>query len=404
MNIRELNRLIFAPDGDSAGGASPIALTVPEVAPAVSEKTVSDVDLGGSKAAEQVYGVQSPEEAGFGDPVMEMEEMEARAEKRPVRERDPVTGKFLPKGEKAPERVVAKAPAKPAKPQPKPAAKVEPPKPEVPQKIKLGDEEKTLDEIQAELKELRELKKTQSEAATPPEEKKEKIPVERKPEEIAAERQQRRDAFISERAKTYFMDPKELDNILAGGEKAVQAFGTALAKVEIETREAMTAEFNRVIGQLWERQNPLVERDQQLAEYQRDHSFLESNQDIKSHPKGYETYRDIRTKLEQGFERIRQAVANNTANAHERVWLANREIQTEESLLSSLATLTREELAKLSPVKSPNAAAPVVEKPTQKSPSTVKPFNGDRPGGAAAPVARETDQARQLREMEQAGY
>lgn len=390
----------FAPDGDNTGGAAPAIPTmeVPEVAPAMAETTITDVDLGTSPA-EEVAGpkVLSPKDAGFDDPEDEMERMEAAMEKRPVRERGP-DGKFIPKGGKKPEEA-AKVPAKPVA---KPAAKKPEPVQEKPTKFKIGDEEKTPDEWAAELKEAREKLKA-AEPAKPTELPKE----ETKPEDQQKADEDRFNEFIKTTAAKYKLsaDPKakdSIDNILAGGENATELLAQYVAKVEANTRVAVTAEFNRVISNIKSEMQPLIDHHKTISEYQTESGFLSANPEIQNHPEGYKTYKETKALFEKAHTDIKEKIANGTATPRDQGWNMMYEAQTPEEFQSSLALHTKEALAKL---PAPVPAGPAAPKLTDKSPNAkptpavIKPFNGDRPNGGSAPLRTESDQARHMREM-----
>lgn len=373
-------------------------IDVPEIAPATAESTITDVDLGTSPA-EEVAGpkVLGPKEAGFGDPEEEMERMEAATENRPVRERGP-DGKFIPKGGKKPEE-----PAKPAaKAVAKPAVKKPEPVQEKPTKFKIGDEEKTPEEWAAELKEAREKLKAAAELA--------KSAEPAKPDEAAEQPksdEERLNEFVQTTAQKYKLsaDPKakdSIDNILAGGEGATQALAEVLAKVEANTRVAVTAEFNRVIANLDSKMQPLLDHHKTISEYQTESGFLSSNPEIQSHPQGYQTYKETKVLWEKGCAELRDKVANNTATPREKALSMLYDSQTPEETQAAIAAHTKETLAK---IPKPEPAAP---KPTDKSPNAkpapvpaaIKPFNGDRPNGGSAPLRTESEQGRQIREME----
>lgn len=405
-------RLLYAPDAVApAGGASPtggpITIDVPEIAPATSSPTIEDVDLGSSPAAERAYGVLGPKEAGFDDGTEEMERMEAHMEGRAVRERDPATGKFLPKAKKPeeenllPKKAEPKpAAAKVAKAAPKPVAK-DPPHPSEPAKFKIGETEKTAEEWAAEFAAL----KSQAEAATKPapvETPKKEEPPAPKPEEIAAKEAEKFEAFVKREAPSYAMDPKELDDILAGGEKAAQAFAVVRAKDAAKVRQWAAGEFNRIIKNLKSELDPIREHHQRVAEYTGDQRFLEANPDIKSHPKGYETYRAKKQEFEDGLKRIEKAISEGTADERDKAWALLRRDRTPEDFELDLAHHTKLELAKL-PTE-PAKPAPQVERKAEVSKAASKPFQQDRPGGGQSAPSTESSDARQLREMEAYGH
>jgi hypothetical protein len=417
--IHPILRLLYAPDAaNSAGGASPTAapvtIDVPELPSAASGATTETVELS-TPVTDAVYGIKGPADALGDDGVEEMERMEAQMEGRPVRERGP-DGKFLPKGmkksdeeilrgkeakAKPTEKPAAKAPAKPA-PKPVPIAKK--PEPIPPAKVKIGEEEKTAEEWAREIAEARAklaAGPAKPEAAPTPEPKEE--PPAPKPEEIAAKEAARMTDFVKRESPKYKISPDELNTILAGLDDAPEALANVLVKVEASTRQWAAAEFNKVLTNISKNMAPLIEHHERLSEYKGDHSFLESNAEIRDHPKGYETYRKVKSDMAAGYARINAAIAAGTASPVDRAWHTIREAQTPEQLNAALARLTKDELAKLeTPMEAP-APKPEAERKPHVSSAATKPFRGDRPGGGNAGLAVESEQARHVREMEQAG-
>lgn len=394
----------FAPNDDASAAvaASQAPIEVPESASVAADYKVEDVNLAPDA------GVIGPKEAMGDDGTDEMERMEANMEGRPVRERDPATGKFLPKGQKTEEKNLV--PKKEEKPVAKPAAKKPAPKPvetkpepaKEPAKIKIGDQEKTAEEWAKEFSDAQEKLKAAeavSKGQQQPPEKKEQV-TERKPEEIEAERAAKVTDFLSKASKQYEMKPEELDDILAGGPKAVTAFATSLAKVEANTRQWAVEEFNQVLKKMWDKMDPLLKRDSALSEYQREHSFLTDNPEIKDNPKGYETYQTVRKEMQDGEIRIREQIKNGTVSEQDKRWLEWHDTFTPEQVMESIARITKERLAGLPKSEEPKPEPQKI----QKTPAASKPFNGDRPGGSQSAPSTESPQARQLREMTEAGY
>lgn len=399
----------FAPDeggASAAVAASQAPIEVTESPSVAADYSVEEVQL------EPPTGVIGPKEAMGDDGTDEMERMEANMEGRPVRERDPATGKFLPKGKKAEEAnlVPKKEEAKAAEKKPVAAKKVAAkpsvqPKPEAaPAKIKIGDQEKTADEWAKEFAEAQEkIKAAEAAAKAPPApaEKKEETPAP-KPEELKAQEQEKFEKFIEAAAAKYDVGQDGLDVILTGGGTGSQKLARLLSGVEGYTRKAMVDEFNPIIKEMWDKIQPLIGRDQALAEYKREHTFLSENPDIKDHPKGYEEYQKTVKEMRDGETRIRAEIAAGTASDRDRAWIAFHDTFTPEQVMESVARITKEKLAAL-----PKAEAepkPEPEKKVQKTPAASKPFNGDRPGGSSSTPSTETADARQLREMSEAGY
>jgi hypothetical protein len=407
MRIHPILRLLYAPDTGAPAGGNTITIDVPEVPSAAAESTVEIVELESGGAADAVYGVHGPKEMGFGDPEEALEKIEAETEGRPMRERGP-DGKFLPK-EKKPDGKKPAVPAKPAakvlaKPAPKPApAAKAPEKPAAPVKVKLGDVEKTPEEWQAEIADLRAKAEVAAKAAAAGPEKKEEPPAP-KPEEVAAQEQERFTKFVDSWADKYEIPQDELDTILSGIGNARPALARVLAGVQAHTTRSLCESFNKALKAVWDRIEPLNARHERLSDYERDRGVLDTNPEINDHPKGYETYQAIRKQFTEGEQRIKAAIAAGTATAVEKAWSVIHENTSAEDKLATIARLAKEELAKIpSEVAAAVPAKPEAQKPVSKSPAVMKPFNGDRPGGSSAHFNGETKDARELREMTEAG-
>lgn len=378
----------LAPEAATGAPAAPASIPtidVPDIAPATQGSKIEEVKI--------PSGILSPKEALGEDASEEMEKMEAQMEKRAPRERGP-DGKFIKKD--ADGNVIP--PAKPAVMKPKAAKPAPVETPKAPEKFKIGDEEKTPEEWAKELKEARE--KIAAAAKTP--NSPQDVPPEPKPEEIAAQGEQRIKDFIAKAASKYLKKPEELDEILSGGEGASAKLAEALASVEHQTTVRVCGLFNKELAALHERISPLEGHHKLISDYQADQSFLDANADIKGHPKGYETYKTTEASFRSYYGGLKEKVAAGTATPVEQSYSIIFENQDAAQRANDIAHATRAELAKLPVVASPNAA-PVVPKKPAISPAASKPFNGDRPGGSSAAIPTESDQARQIREMREAG-
>lgn len=395
MATHFFNRLMFAPDVDTGGGASTltvpnVTLDIPDISSTPNHPPAEIIDLPSPK----IPGYLSPKEAlGGDDPRQEREDMEADMMGKPRQPRGP-DGKFLTKAEKAVDAKIADVPVpekgKPA-PKTKPATKVAE-KPIV-SKFKIGDVEKTPDEWAAHFKDLEEKAKP---AETP------------KPAEPTAPsdngEKARDEAFLAKAAERYTLPSEELDDILSGGPKAAEKLALFLAKQEMVTRKTLVNEFNRVLAEQAQRVDPLLSHHQQIADYQRDQSFLESNPDIKTHPEGYATYKTVEKEIRDGYALIQSKVANNTATPVERAWATIYENQPPEQFQTDLAAHTRVRLSAAPPAEAaPVAAAPSPKPPKQQpqatTPAASRPLMSDRPGAASGVVRTESEQARMLRSL-----
>lgn len=401
MNIAELNRLIFAPDNDTGGGTAtlepPMTLEVPEIPMAGNHPEPEEVKIPETK----LPGVQGPKEAFGEDSELEMENMQADMTGKPRVMRDPVTGKFIPKDKKPEEAKAVEKTDKPVVKAEKPVkaakAPVKPTEPATISKFKIGDQEKTPEEWAAHFKEL---EKKATEAAKPATSE----PAKPTPATVEPDENEIDSKFIADATAKYLLPDDQLDIICSSGAEGAKKLAECFAAVELNTRKAMTQEFNRVLAERDGKLSPVLQHHQQIADYQRDQGFLEANPDIKTHPSGYQTYKQVENEIRDGYNHIRTKIQQGTATPVETAWATIHDNQTPEQFATDLAAHTRGRLAALpAPTPAPVAAAPVPAKPRTPaiSPAATKPFNGDRPGGGNSTPKGESEQARQLREMEE---
>lgn len=371
-------------DPGTGGGAAIIetitapGLDVPVLEPAgggheIQEVTVPETSI---KGPEELFG-EKPEE--------QMAEADAKMGKATL-ERGP-DGKFLPKkkdGAEKPVVEVVKAKAKPLEV----AAPVDPPA-----KLKLGEEEKTAEEWLAEMKQLRE------QVAKVPDK------VDPKPEEAAAKAQEeqkhtaeRRKSFLDQTTANYTLKNDRLDTILGGGPEAVKAFAEELAKVEVNTREAMAKLVNECLTERDALIQPLLDQHKSVSQFTEENQALSSNAQLKAHPQGLETYRKVKAEYQQTFDSIQQRVAKGEAvSPAEQSWAILYGAQKPEDLRNTLIERAAAEAAKI-PIKTNGNGAPTKVEP--KAPLRItRPLNTDRPGGPSPGVKTETQDARLAREL-----
>lgn len=411
--------IFFAPD---TAGASPAPvdvgtgdISVPMVA--TPERTVQEVtlpDTGIENAPilkdlpKETRKVRGPTDFGMPSAEESSEEMGLT----PKRERGP-DGKFLPKGPKQPEsspstqQPKAKATAPPAAQKPTPtaqpvkaASQISTAAPVAPAKVKIGNEEKTAEEWAAHFKELQE----KAGAPAPPNGWKPPEPATKTPEETAAEtaaQKERETKFVTERAKEYVTTPEDLDILLAGGPKAVEWHAMDRAKLEMRTRQFAADQVNKLAEHYDSILSPILAQNQTVQGLMQETAFLGAHPDIKSNPKGLETFREMKTTMESGYQAIQAKLSAGTATRSEQAWGMLYEDMTPEQRMESIAEHTRAKLATImpSPVATPAPAKPAPQQVKPNSANVEKPLGGDRPGGGAATPNAETAEQRIRREV-----
>lgn len=407
--------IFFAPDTD---GASPAPadvgtgdISVPMVA--TPERTVHEVtlpDTGIENAPilkdlpKETRKVRGPTDFGMPSAEESSEEMGLT----PKRERGP-DGKFLPKGPKQPEsspstqQPKAKATTPPAAQKPTPTA--QPVKvasqtataaPVAPAKVKIGGEEKTAAEWEAEIAAL----KAGKPQDLPPAAKVPEVAT-KTAEETAAEQKQREDAFLSKAAEGYVIPDAELDEILVGGAKGAAKLASLLAKSEMNGRQFAADQVNEIAKHYDSILSPILAQNQTVQGLMQEAAFLGAHPDIKSNPKGLETFREMKTTMESGYQAIQSKLSAGTATRSEQAWGMLYEDMTPEQRMESIAEHTRAKLATImpSPVATPAPAKPAPQQVKPNPANVEKPLGGDRPGGGSATPNAETAEQRIRREV-----
>lgn len=395
----------FAPEGDVSTLGSPGGIEVP-VVPA-SIPSVTEVILGSNPAVENSPAVQAAEAGRTKGPQdFGMETPDESSERAGLKERargadgkfvakDPVAQPTTPAA-KAPAKPVAKAPAPPAKP-----AVAKPVAPAPPAKVKIGNEEKTPEEWEAHFKALEE------KASKPPETPAiAKAPTPDAPEkteqELAAEAQQKEQDFLTRAAQGYLLPEAELDEIIAGGPQAPAKLATLLARAEMKGRQFAASAIDRAMEEFETRFGELEgvrDNYQRVQEVMKETSFLNANEDIKTHPEGLKTYREVSKQMHDAYASIQAKIEAGTASKTERGWALQYEDTKPEDLDKAIATYTREALAKLAPPAPPTTpAATPPAKPAVPEVPAEKPLSATRPGGAGTPRT-ETSEQRLAREV-----
>lgn len=278
-----------------------------------------------------------------------------------------------------------------AKPAPEPIKEA----PKEPAKVKIGSEEKTTEEWEKHFKELADKATKAAEPAKPAD----ATPAAQTEEAVAAEEKKVRDDWFTKTTAKYTPDQGEFDKMLEEGD--AKKFGEFFARVEESTRQwmanAMRPHLDKLHGfdtQL----NPILERDKQIAAYQAENEFLESNQDIKSHPRGLQTMREIAKELHDEYDIMQQIISNpNTPNLQRYI---DRAKNLEQNFHPELVKEIKLKLnIGATPIAAPAAIIPPV--PAVAKPRPTPP--GGQLGGNNAPK-KVSDQANQVAEMAARGF
>lgn len=184
------------------------------------------------------------------------------------------------------ETVPASKPAAAAEPA-TPAAPAKPAKPSAPEKVKIGDKEFTIKELEALV----------AKPAAPAPAPKPAAPAAQKqptPDEIAAakadvaQREQAWvDSFIKKEAINFPVTEDEMETILSGGKGAVELFGQKLATVSARTallaRKSMYEDLEPMIQNLQNTLTPLLTNHQDISRVAAETQFSSAFPDLKPH-------------------------------------------------------------------------------------------------------------------------
>lgn len=402
--------IFFAPDTDTAAPAVDVGtgdISVPMVPPTPRE--VKDVVLPGNEnlenapilkdLAKETRKVRGPSDFGMPTAEESSEEMGLT----PKRERGP-DGKFVPKGTQqsspSTQQPKAKATIPPAAQKSTPTAapvKAAEPAAATPApaaKVKINGMEKTEAEWAEHFKAL-EAKANGAKTPEPAVVKQLDAPAKTE-EETAAEQKAREDAFLAKTAEGYAMTPEEYDIILAGGAQGVKAHANVMARQEMKLRQFAANEINKVTEHYDALLAPILNQQTTVQGLMQEAAFLGAHPDIKSNPKGAETFREVKNAFENYYREIQAKVAAGTATRSEQALGMLYEDTPLEQRMNDIAEHTR---AKLGPVAAPAAAAPPAPKPPAPKPTIIeKPLGGDRPGSPGSPRS-ETAEQRLVREV-----
>jgi len=374
---------IAVPASSSPTGQS-IAVTEPAPAPAPEIIQPPAIDRGISEPGPKIKPADVAKELGMSESPSKANERAAKAT------RDKLTGRFKPERQTRhkPEARPAAAKPKLGEPDPKPTQQAEPePKAEEP-KIKIGDQEKTAAEWEAYHKEL----------AQPKTE--EKPPGAGKPEVPAAEDDAaRHEKWMEETAAAFAPSQEDFDRMLADGD--TKAFGRMIATVMLDTRKWVAEQIGDRLEQFEGQLQPITHQQQQIAQYQTEHQFLESNPTIKGHPEGLRTMREMADTLRAEHDDLLETIAA-VPNSPLNVKRQERAKVLETAFLPELAKATAAKLgingsapaapaATAAPAAPARTAAPATPKPRPPAQTGVTSNGG---GGVIKGASSEIDAMR----------
>jgi hypothetical protein len=395
--------LFFSPDAGADIGSGDISVpVVPSPTPAPN---VTEVDLGSTPGVEAAGAVKELEKSrtvrGPSDFGMESAEESSERAGLTTRPRDE-NGKFIKAGNASPStqrQPRAKATTPPAANKPTPTAQpakqpavVATPEPAAPTaKVKIGDQEKTPEEWAAHFKEL------EAKANPKAPEVKQPEPPAKTEAETAAEQQAREEAFLktAREGKTWITQ-EAIDKAIANGDP--EFFKDFAARVEMSARQFAADQVNQLAEHYDKILSPLLTHNQSVQSLMQEAAFLGAHPDIKSHPEGAKTFREMKSTMESGRRAIAEKIAAGTASRREQLWAEEYDETPQEKLMDDLAAHTR---AKLGTTATPTATpTPAPAKPKAPAPAPVveKPLSGDRPGSPGSPRS-ETAEQRMAREV-----
>jgi len=342
FNAADTGEAVAVPASQSATGQT-VTVTEPTIQPAPEIIQPQSIDRGISEPGAKIKPADVAKELGMSESPSKAIERAAKAT------RDRLNGRFKPERQarKKPEaRAVAETP-KLGEPDP-----VETPEP----KFKIGDQEKTASEWEAFHKML----------AERPETEKDSPGTGRSNESEPQDESVTRNNWLSEAAESFAPSQEEFDEMLAEGD--TKAFGRMMANIALDSRRWMADQIGERLTRFEQQLHPITHQQQQIAQYQTEHQFLESNPTIKNHPGGLRAMREmagtLRAEHSDLIEIIR-AVPNSPHTARRQ----ERARQLENSFLSELAKATAAKLG----VSGQARAIPTSNAPTRSAAPRSRP-------------------------------
>lgn len=303
-------------------------------------------------------------------------------------------GKFV-------QRTAANPTGKPTEAQPEPIEPGPPVATVVPPKFKIGNREMTEAEVTAHIKSLEDKAKI---AETPKEapkaveaQKAPEAPAET-PEQAATAQRQRDLDFINGAVPQFNPDDlgmqfgqPEWDNALATGDVKFmhELLARTQARSELNARKWMADQVGPKLAALEQRLDPLAKLQTEAAQHMTEAQFLDANPDIKAHPEGMQTFRDIDAAFHRKYDKAQKMIAANIADADDLEFVRDFEAKTPAEYHSDVAYYAKQKLgingAQTSAPAQP-AGVPPTEQPKPVVPRPTPP-KGQAPGGNGAPQA-----------------
>ena len=329
FNAPDTGATIAVPASQSATGQA-IAVTEPTAPPPPEIIQPQAIDRGISEPGPKIKPADVAKELGMSESPSKAIERAAKAT------RDKLTGRFKPerqtrhKPEARPAATRPKLGEPDSSPEARAALRLGEPEPNPEDlKIKIGNQEKTAGEWEAYHKELAEPNARNSPGA------------ERSFEAAPQDDTSRREEWLEATAEAFAPTQDEFDKMLADGD--TRAFGRMMALVAEDTRKWMAEQVGSRLERFEGQLQPITNQQQQIAQYQTEHQFLESNPTIKNHPGGLRAMREMAGTLraEHGdLVEFIKAVPNSPGNAARQ----ERARALENSFLTELAKATAAKL------------------------------------------------------------
>ena len=369
FNAADTGAAVAVPANQSATGQT-VTVTEPTIQPAPEIIQPKAIDRGISEPGAKIKPADVAKELGMSESPSKAIERAAKAT------RDKLNGRFKPERQTPrhrPEARVAAETPKLGEPDP-----IETPEP----KFKIGNQEKTASEWEAFHKELAE--RPEAEVDSPG--------TGRSEESEPQDESTRRDNWLSSAAESFAPSQEEFDEMLAEGD--TKAFGRMMANIALDSRQWMADQISERLARFEGQLQPITHQQQQIAQYQTEHQFLESNPTIKNHPGGLRAMREMAGTLraEHGdLVEIIKAVPNSPHTARRQ----QRASQLENSFLQELAKATAAKLGVSGQARAtPAAIAPTRSAAPRSRPPAQTGVTSNGGGGVIKGASSEIDAMR----------
>lgn len=368
FNAADTGAAVAVPASQSATGQT-VTVTEPTIQPAPEIIQPQSVDRGISEPGAKIKPADVAKELGMSESPSKAIERAAKAT------RDRLNGRFKPERQarqKLEARAVAETP-KLGEPDP-----VETPEP----KFKIGDQEKTASDWEAFHKML----------AERPEAEKDSPGTGNAEESEPQDESTKRNNWLSSASESFAPSQEEFDEMLAEGD--TKAFGRMMANIALDSRQWMADQISERLTRFEQQLHPITHQQQQIAQYQTEHQFLESNPTIKNHPGGLRAMREMAGTLraEHGdLIEIIRAVPNSPHTARRQ----ERASQLENSFLPELAKATAAKLGASGQARAiPTASAPTKFAASRSRPPAQTGVTSNGGGGVIKGASSEIDAMR----------